>query len=389
MSKAPVVEPEVNPTEPQCVRSFAEMPLRSELQLALKDLGFITPTPVQAALIPQLLEKRKDCLALAATGTGKTAAFGLPLLNAVSAGKVKHPEALVVCPTRELCNQIAVDLRAYAKRIKDVRILAVYGGADIHFQTLELYRGVSILVATPGRLVDLMDRGAAKLDAVRCLVLDEADEMLQMGFQDDLNTITAAVPEKARTWMFSATMDKQTKLVADKLLTNPILVNTIKKTDAPQIFHQCYVFKKHADRAKCLDKLLKKQDFFGLVFLRTRDGVRNLSQRYKAGDVASLRGDMPQKERDKVMRAFRRHEFKALLATDIAARGIDVDDISHVIHYDIPDDAEAYTHRSGRTARAGKTGTSILFALEEELSRVYKLAKQLKVFIKITKQFTD
>lgn len=385
MTDPVAVVQEEKPAEVQPCNSFEEMSLRSELQFAIKELGFTAPTKVQAALIPQLLEKRRDCLALAATGTGKTAAFGLPLLNALSSNKVKHPEALIVCPTRELCNQIAVDLRSYAKGMKDVRVLAVYGGADIRFQILELYRGVSILVATPGRLVDLLDRGAAKLDAVRCLVLDEADEMLQMGFKEELDEIVDAVPEKARTWMFSATMDKQTKQVADKLLTNPIVVNTITKTEAPQIFHQCVVFKKHADRAKYLDYLLHKPDFFGLVFLRTRDGVRNLSMRYKQGDVASLRGDMQQKERDKVMRAFRKHEYKALLATDIAARGIDVDDITHVIHYDMPDDAEAYTHRSGRTARAGKAGVSIIFALEEELPKVYSLAKKLKIFIKIKK----
>lgn len=361
--------------------NFTEMGLKPELLRAVETLGFKTPMPIQSEMIPQLLQGDRDCLALANTGSGKTAAFGFPMLNKITA-KSRFPQYLILSPTRELCIQISVDLRNYAKFISNVRILSVYGGANIKFQILELNRGVSILVATPGRLLDLMGRGAADLSAIRGVVLDEADEMLQMGFQQDLEKIMRAVPETASTWMFSATMEKRVGICARRLLKNPIEINVVENQPAPDIKHVCMTFSAPTERGAALRKLVNDTpEFFGLVFRRTRSNVRRTAKLFaNAGySVGALHGDLTQQQRDRVMRSFRNHEIQILFATDVAARGLDVNDVTHIVHFDISEDAEMYTHRSGRTARAGKSGISMVFAAPEDHEKIARFERVLKM----------
>ena len=361
--------------------NFTDLGLKPELLRAIEALGFKTPMPIQSQMIPQLLEGNHDCLALASTGSGKTAAFGLPMLNKITS-KSRFPQYLILSPTRELCMQISADLRTYAKFMSNVRILSVYGGANIRFQMLELNRGVSILVATPGRLLDLMDRGAADLSAVRGVVLDEADEMLQMGFQEDLEKIMGDVPETATTWMFSATMEKRVAICAHRLLKNPIEINVVDNQPAPDIKHVCVTFNEPTERGSALRKLVDDTpEFFGLVFRRTRSNVRRTAKQFAdAGySVGALHGDLTQQQRDRVMRSFRNHEIQILFATDVAARGLDVNDVTHIVHFDISEDAETYTHRSGRTARAGKSGISMVFAAPEDHDKIARFERTLKM----------
>ena len=360
--------------------SFAKLGLRPELLRAVEALGFEIPMPIQSEMIPQLLNADRDCIALASTGSGKTAAFGLPMLNQVT-GKSRYPQFLILSPTRELCMQISSDLRTYAKFMKDVRVLSVYGGANIKFQMLELHRGVSILVATPGRLLDLMDRGAAHLETVQGVVLDEADEMLQMGFQEDLEQILNAVPDGACTWMFSATMEKRVATCAHQHLKNPIEINVVDNQPAPDIKHVCVTFRDPNERGAALRQMVDKTPaFFGLVFRRTRSNVRTTAKHFAdAGySVGALHGDLTQQQRDKVMRSFRNHEIQILFATDVAARGLDVSDVTHIVHFDISPDVETYTHRSGRTARAGKSGISVVFAVPEDHRKLIGFERALK-----------
>ncbi len=361
--------------------SFTSLGLKPELLRAIEALGFETPMPIQSQMIPQLINGDRDCLALASTGSGKTAAFGLPMLNMVTP-KGRYPQFLILSPTRELCMQISSDLRNYAKFMKDVRVLSVYGGANIKFQMLELYRGVSILVATPGRLLDLMDRGAANLSSVRGVVLDEADEMLQMGFQEDLEKIMGVVPKSASTWMFSATMEKRVATCAHRLLENPIEINVVDNQPPPDIKHVCVTFKTPTERGAALRKLVDETpEFFGLVFRRTRSNVRTTAKHFadEGYSVGALHGDLTQQQRDRVMKSFRNHEIQILFATDVASRGLDVSDLTHIVHFDISEDAETYTHRSGRTARAGKSGTSVVFAAPEDHGKIAQFERTLKM----------
>ena len=361
--------------------SFEKLGLKPELLRAVEALGFQTPMPIQAEMIPQLLGGERDCIALASTGSGKTAAFGLPMLN-MATPRTRHPQFLVLSPTRELCMQIASDLRNYAKFLKDVRVLSVYGGANIRFQLQELQRGVSILVATPGRLLDLMDRGAANLQAVRAVVLDEADEMLNMGFQEDLESILDEVPEKAATWMFSATMEKRVAGCAHRHLKDPIEINVVDNQPPPDIQHVCVTFRDAQERGEGLRRMVEETPgFFGLVFRRTRSNVRQSAKHFAAAgySVGALHGDLTQGQRDKVMRAFRNHEIQMLFATDVAARGLDVSDVTHIVHFDISPDVETYTHRSGRTARAGKSGVSVVFAIPEDHRKLVGFERALKM----------
>lgn len=360
--------------------SFASLGLKDELLQAVSALGFEHPMPIQAQAIPALLPGDRDCIALAQTGTGKTAAFGLPLLQQVTP-RARDPQAVILCPTRELCMQIAAELRTYGRFLAGVRVLAVYGGSSIRFQIAELRRGVGIVVATPGRLLDLLGRGAIRFDAVRCAVLDEADEMLQMGFQDDLEELLGAMPEGTRRWMFSATMGKNVEGIAHRHLKDPVEISAVSEESAPNIAHICHTVHPRERMDELRDLIDRTPEFFGLVFRRTRRSAQELAETFaRAGyPAASLHGDLSQSQRDRVMRGFRRREIRVLIATDVAARGLDVSDVTHIVHYDLPDDPAIYTHRSGRTARAGKAGVSIVYASPSEHFRIARFERSLNV----------
>ncbi len=348
---------------------------------AITELGFETPTPVQAQVIPRLLQGERDMVALAQTGTGKTAAFGLPLLQLTDAAS-SVTQALVLCPTRELCLQIAKDLARFSKYTPGVRVVAVYGGAGIDTQMRALRRGVHIIVATPGRLNDLLRRGAAKLAGVRRVVLDEADEMLNMGFQEELETILKEVPEAARTLLFSATMPKSVAVIASKYMEKPEEIQVGQRNaGAERISHECYIV--HArDRYATLKRLLDYYgtDIYAIVFCRTRIETQDVASQLMADgyNADTLHGELSQPQRDRVMQAFRDRKLQLLVATDVAARGLDVNDLTHVINYNLPDVANHYTHRSGRTGRAGKTGISIAIVHMHETYRLGIIERIIK-----------
>lgn len=362
--------------------TFQTLGLRDELLQAVTEMGFQTPMPIQAQAIPALLaEPTRDFVGLAQTGTGKTGAFGLPLLQKINPAK-RQPQALIVCPTRELCMQLCTELRQFSRHLKAIRALAVYGGASISFQISELRRGTHLVVATPGRLLDLMQRGAITLDQVFCVVLDEADEMLNMGFQEDIDCILKALPKGVNTWMFSATMGSGVAAIARAYLHDPVEVTVgARNQGAANIAHLCYTVRP-ADRLACLQRLIDlTPTFYGLVFRRTRRDAQELAEAllrdgYRA---EALHGDLTQAQRDSVMRRFRNRQVTLLVATDVAARGIDVDGISHIVHYDLPDDPDVYTHRSGRTARAGKSGVSLVFIAPADKRRIVMLERRLRI----------
>ena len=344
------------------ITKFEEFGLSPELMKGVVELGFTIPTPVQAKVIPMLIKGDRDVVALAQTGTGKTAAFGLPLLQLTDA-KDLATQALVLCPTRELCMQIAKDLTDYGRFAPHLKILAVYGGSSINDQVRALHRGIHIIVATPGRMKDLLNRRAANLAEVQRVVLDEADEMLNMGFQEDLESILNDVPKTARTLLFSATMPKQVATIARKYMKDPeeIIIGP-RNAGAPNVTHECYTV--HArDRYHALKRILDCLPiFYGIIFCRTRLETQDVANQLMADGYNSdaLHGDMSQDQRDRVMNNFRRRNIQILVATDVAARGLDVDDLTHIVNYDLPDDPDVYTHRSGRTGRAGKAGISIV-----------------------------
>ncbi len=341
-------------------------------------MGFTSPTPVQEQSIPVFLETERDILALAQTGTGKTAAFGLPLLQKIDFNS-KTTQALIICPTRELCLQISRDLGNYSKFIKGVNIAAVYGGSSITQQIDQLRRGAQIIVATPGRLMDLMDRKAVKIQDISFVVLDEADEMLNMGFRDDIEQILSVTPVEKRVALFSATMPKQVKQIADRYLKDPVEITVGRKnTGNANITHEYAVV--HArDKVAALKRVLDytSDHFYGIVFCQTKNETQDISDKLirEGYNADCLHGDLSQGQREKVMSRFRHHAIKILLATDVAARGIDVDGITHVVHYHLPDDIENYTHRSGRTARAGKTGISFTLLNMREQYRLREIEK--------------
>lgn len=353
---------------------FSELGLKEPLLQAVTELGFKSPMPIQEAAIPMLLaEKIPDFIGLAQTGTGKTCAYGLPLLQHIDAGS-NATQGLILCPTRELCLQIGEELVRFSKYMKSVHTVAVYGGASIEQQIYKLRRGAQIIVATPGRLNDMIRRGAVDLTAVTITILDEADEMLDMGFQEELNAILETIPtEQSATWLFSATMAPEVEQIARRYLKEPQRVTIGSKNEAgANIAHHAY---KIVDRKRyeCLRRIIDyTPEMFGLVFCRTRHDTQLLSEQLMHEGIyaEALHGDLSQAQRDTVMRKFRSHAVKILCATDVAARGLDVDDITHVIHYHLPDDVAVYTHRSGRTARAGKSGVSIVLAGPRELSRI-------------------
>ena len=344
------------------MKSFADFGLTPALLKGVAAVGYETPTPVQAKVIPLLIKGERDLVALAQTGTGKTAAYGLPLLHLTDPYR-NAIQALILCPTRELCLQIAHDLADYAKFMPHLRILAVYGGAPIHTQMHALERGVHILVATPGRLNDLMRRKRARLEQIQRVVLDEANEMLNMGFQEDLETILKEVPDTARTLLFSATMPRQVAAIAEKYLhdAEEIILGQ-RNAGSDHVAHECYTV--HArDRYHALKRIIDaRPGFYGIVFCRTRLETQDIASRLGADGYSAdtLHGDLTQDQRDRAMKGFRLRHVQILVATDVAARGLDVDDLTHVVNFDLPGDPDVYTHRSGRTGRAGKAGVSIV-----------------------------
>lgn len=356
--------------------TFKDLGLRSQVVKAVTDMGFEQPTPIQTEAIPHLLKAKSDFVGLAQTGTGKTAAFGLPLVNRITENK-KSPVGLIICPTRELCLQIAKDIENYAK-YDPIKVEAVYGGSDIVRQIKKLRDGVAIVVATPGRLVDLIKRKAIRLEEVEVVVLDEADEMLNMGFKEDLDLILDQTPVEKSTWLFSATMPNEVAKIAKMYMTDPLEVSIGNKNEGNKNIDHIYFSVKERDRYEALKRLIDfNPKIFGLVFCRTRMETQQVAEKLgKDGyNAEALHGDLSQAQRDRVMARFRSRSIQLLVATDVAARGIDVDDISHVINYNLPDEVENYTHRSGRTARAGNTGESIVLINTREKYKINQIEK--------------
>src|SRR5690554_4354381 len=356
--------------------TFNELGLRSQVVKAVTDMGFEQPTPIQEQAIPHLLKSKSDFVGLAQTGTGKTAAFGLPLVNRITERK-NVPIGLIICPTRELCLQIAKDIANYSKHDK-IKVEAVYGGADIQKQIRNLKSGVSIVVATPGRLVDLIKRKAIELSEIEVVVLDEADEMLNMGFKEDLDLILDQTPVEKSTWLFSATMPNEVAKIAKMYMTDPLEVSIGNKNEGNKNIDHIYFSVKEKDRYAALKRLIDfNPKIFGLVFCRTRVETQQIAEKLgKDGyNAEALHGDLSQAQRDRVMERFRARGIQLLVATDVAARGIDVDDITHVINYKLPDEVENYTHRSGRTARAGNTGESLVLINTREKYKINQIEK--------------
>jgi ATP-dependent RNA helicase DeaD len=360
--------------------NFEEMGFTPGILKAIQELGFDQPMPIQEKVIPLMLGDSGDIIALAQTGTGKTAAFGLPLVQATDT-EINNTQALILCPTRELCMQITGDLTDYAKFTGKLKILAVYGGASIDTQIRGLKKGVHIIVATPGRLIDLIGRGAARLSAVHTVILDEADEMLNMGFLDSINEILEEVPNGRRTLLFSATMSSEIASIARKYMDNPIEITIgTKNSSAENVSHAYYLV--HAkDKYKVLKRIADfEPDIYGIVFCRTRKETQEVASKLinDGYNADALHGDLSQAQRDAVMQKFRIRNLQLLVATDVAARGLDVDDLTHVINYSLPDDIEVYTHRSGRTGRAGKTGLSISLVHLRERHILQQIERMVK-----------
>jgi ATP-dependent RNA helicase DeaD len=357
---------------------FDELGLQKRLLKAVKALGFEQPTPIQEQVIAPLLETSTDLVGLAQTGTGKTAAYGLPLLQLVN---FKHPapQGMIICPTRELCLQITEDLKQFARFLHNAQFVAVYGGASMTQQIRSLRQGAQVIVATPGRLLDLMRRKVVRTADIRICVLDEADEMLSMGFQEELDEILKLTPESKRIWLFSATMPSEAARIARAYMTDPVEVTVGQpNVGAANIEHACYVIKEK-DRYPALKRLIDFQPhIYGLIFCRTREETRSVAEKLmKDGYSAeALHGDLSQEQRSAIMRKFRDRTLQILVATDVAARGLDVDAITHVINYNLPDEAERYTHRSGRTARAGKSGASLVLVNTREARRIPDLERR-------------
>ncbi len=359
--------------------TFEALGLKAELLQSVTDLGFVNPTPIQEQAIPVLLSGTTDFVGLAQTGTGKTAAFGLPLLHLINAAD-KFPQALIVCPTRELCLQITNDLHQFKKHLKGVNSEAVYGGASITMQIRNLRQGVQIVVATPGRLIDLIERKAIDLQKVKYVVLDEADEMLNMGFRDDIDFVLKNTINRESIWLFSATMPPEVRAISKNFMTTPKEITVGKKNSGNvNIDHQYFLAAAH-HRYEALKRLIDfNPGMYGIIFTRTKADAQEISERLsKSGyDIEALHGDLTQQQRDKVMGRFRNKTLQLLIATDVAARGIDVDGITHVINYELPDDMEVYTHRSGRTARAGKSGICLSICHSRETFKIRQLEKMI------------
>ncbi len=362
------------------MKTFEELGVSPEIRKAIEEMGYEHPMPVQEEVIPYLLGNGNDVVALAQTGTGKTAAFGLPLIQKIDI-KNRVPQALILCPTRELCLQIAGDLTDYSKYITDLKILPVYGGSSIESQIRSLKKGVHIIVATPGRLIDLMERKVARLETIRDVVMDEADEMLNMGFTDSINAILEQVPEDRNTLMFSATMSPEISRIAKTYLhdAKEITIGT-KNEGSKNVHHIAYTV--HAkDKYLALKRVVDfYPQIYGIIFCRTRKETQEIADKLiqDGYNADSLHGELSQAQRDLVMQKFRQRHLQLLVATDVAARGLDVNDLTHVINYGLPDDTESYTHRSGRTGRAGKTGVSISIINLREKGKMREIERIIK-----------
>jgi ATP-dependent RNA helicase DeaD len=361
--------------------TFEGLGLNEPLLQAVSVLGFTQPTPIQEKAIPVLLSGTKDLVGLAQTGTGKTAAFGLPLLQLLDVQR-RIPQALVVCPTRELCLQIVSELEQLKRFMPHVQVLAVYGGASIGLQIRDLRRGVQIVVATPGRLIDLIERKAINLEEISYVVLDEADEMLNMGFQDDIEFILKNTPKRDATWLFSATMPAEIRRVSRKYMKEPLEITVGKTNTASRnVDHQYLVTNAH-HRYEALKRVIDfNPGIYGIIFTRTKADAQHIAEKLtrEGYDIDALHGDLTQQQRDKVMGEFRDKTLQLLIATDVAARGIDVQGITHVINYELPDDVEVYTHRSGRTGRAGNTGICLSILHSRETGKLRQIERMVQV----------
>ncbi len=360
--------------------SFSSFSLREELTRAVSDMGFETPTPIQQKVIPELLSAPHDMIALAQTGTGKTAAFGLPLLHHTDVAQ-KHVQALVLSPTRELCMQTQEEFKKYGYYMRGLKTTAVYGGVPISGQMRDVRTNPQVIVATPGRLIDLLERKAISLEQVQYVVLDEADEMLNMGFREDIEFILKNTPARKYTWLFSATMNNDVRNIAKRFMTSWKEYSVAAANVGNEnIDHQYYVTNHH-NRFETLRRLLDfTPGIYGIIFTRTKQDAQETSEKLmRMGyHVSPLHGDMDQKMRSKVMERFKNKSLQAIVATDVAARGIDVNDITHVINYELPDDPEVYTHRSGRTARAGKSGICMSIVTPKEISNIRQIERIVK-----------
>ncbi|MEG2150909.1 MAG: DEAD/DEAH box helicase [Bacteroidaceae bacterium] len=366
------------------MKTFKELGVSPEILKAIEEMGYENPMPVQEEVIPYLLGNGNDVVALAQTGTGKTAAFGLPLIQKVIV-KNRYPQALILCPTRELCLQIAGDLNDYSKYVDGLKVLPVYGGSSIESQIKSLKNGVHIIVATPGRLLDLMERRTVKLATVHDVVMDEADEMLNMGFTDSINAILEQVPEDRNTLMFSATMSPEITRISKKYLNNAKEITIGTKNEGTKNVKHVYYMVHAKDKYLALKRIADYYpQIYGIIFCRTRKETQEIADKLiqDGYDADSLHGELSQQQRDAVMQKFRMRHLQLLVATDVAARGLDVDDLTHVINYGLPDDTESYTHRSGRTGRAGKTGTSISIINMREKGKMRDIERSIgKKFI--------
>lgn len=357
--------------------TFQELGVIPEIQKAITELGFEQPMPVQTEVIPQLLAKTRDIIALAQTGTGKTAAFGIPIIQKINV-KQLSPQTLILCPTRELCLQIAGDLTDYSAYVEDIKILPVYGGSSIESQIRTLKRGVHIIVATPGRLIDLIKRKTVSLANVHTVVLDEADEMLNMGFSENIDEILSYMPNDRSMLLFSATMPREIEKITRKYMKDPMEITIGRKNEGALNVRHLYFMVHAKDKYLALKRIVDYYpNIYGIIFCRTRKETQEIADKLLQDgyDADSLHGDLSQAQRDFVMSKYRNHNLQLLVATDVAARGLDVDDVSHIINFGLPDDFEIYTHRSGRTGRAGKTGTSISIIHVKEKGKITQIEK--------------
>ncbi len=361
------------------MKTFQELGVREDILRAITELGYVNPMPIQEKVIPHLLNGNNDIIGLAQTGTGKTAAFGLPVLQRIVVD-IEKPQALIIAPTRELCLQISADLADYSKYITDLRVLPVYGGSSIESQIRMLRRGVHIVVATPGRLLDLIKRKTVNMEEVKTVILDEADEMLNMGFIDDINEILTHVPNERKMLLFSATMPNEIASIAKNYMHDPEEIVVGSRNEGAENVRHIYYMVHARDKYLALKRVADySPSIYGIIFCRTRRETQEvadwlISDGYNAD---SLHGDLSQAQRDLVMKKFRDHNIQLLVATDVAARGIDVDDLTHVINYGLPDDIATYTHRSGRTGRAGKTGVSVSIVHMREKGKIRDIEKRI------------
>ena len=361
------------------MKTFEELGVSEEIRRAIEEMGYAYPMPVQEEVIPYLLENGHDVVALAQTGTGKTAAFGLPLIQKTDVGD-NRPQSLILCPTRELCLQIAGDLNDYSKYVDGLKVLPVYGGSSIESQVRSLKKGVHIIVATPGRLLDLMKRRTVSLATVTNVVMDEADEMLNMGFSEDINAILSEVPQERNTLLFSATMSDEIARISKNYLHDAREITIGRRNEGTaNVRHVVYMV--HAkDKYETLKRIVDyNPKIYGIIFCRTKRETQEIADKLmqEGYNADSLHGDLSQAQRDLVMQKFRIRNLQLLVATDVAARGLDVDDLTHIINYGLPDDTESYTHRSGRTGRAGKTGTSVAIVNLKERGKIRAIEKAI------------